>query len=81
MDTQSNTYATIQKSHAGTLRSLQLRNLQQAGTMNIGDDPGESNDYATLDHLRKPRGSQGPKVPGIETPLTAFAHDPDVSFT
>ena len=49
--------------------------------MNIGDDPGESNDYATLDHLRKPRGSQGPKVPGIETPLTAFAHDPDVSFT
>ncbi|XP_076043934.1 cadherin 87A isoform X2 [Oratosquilla oratoria] len=75
MDTQSNTYATIQKSHGGTLRSLQLRNLQ--GTLTLGEDPGESNDYATLDHLQRQQGIQGPRVPGVQTPLTAYAHAPE----
>lgn len=85
LDGQSNTYATIQKSHGGTLRSLQLRSLQQqggsggggGGTLNLGEEPGESNDYATLDHHhhqhphqqpRRPASAQGPKVPGVETP-------------
>ena len=67
MDAQSNTYATIQKSHGGTLRSLQLRSLQR-GTLTLGEDPGESNDYATLDYLHRPASAQGPRVPGVETP-------------
>ena len=52
LDGASNTYATIQKSHGGTLRSLQLRALQASHVLSLGDDPGETNDYATLDHLR-----------------------------
>lgn len=85
MDGQSNTYATIQKSHGGTLRSLQLRGLQQ-GTLTLGEEPGESNDYATLDHLRRPASAQGPKVPGVETPrspmnLNSEYHELRTSFT
>ncbi|RXG58467.1 hypothetical protein Avbf_17154 [Armadillidium vulgare] len=82
LDAQSNTYATIQKSHGGTLRSLQLRELQRGstGTLNLGEDPGESNDYATLDHLKTASNSnlnrQGPRVPGVETPSSAvFVHE------
>ncbi|KAK4292814.1 hypothetical protein Pmani_034453 [Petrolisthes manimaculis] len=87
LDGQSNTYATIQKSHGGTLRSLQLRSLQQqgsgVGTLNLGEEPGESNDYATLDHQhphhppRRPASAQGPKVPGIETPRSPLTQSGD----
>ncbi|XP_027213278.2 cadherin-87A [Penaeus vannamei] len=85
LDAQSNTYATIQKSHGGTLRSLQLRGLQQ-GTLTLGEDPGESNDYATLDHLRRPPSAQGPRVPGVETPRSPLHqngeyHELRTSFT
>ncbi|KAG7153827.1 Cadherin-87A-like [Homarus americanus] len=76
LDGQSNTYATIQKSHGGTLRSLQLRGLQQ-GTLKLGEDPGESNDYATLDHLHRPASAQGPRVPGIETPRSPLTQNGD----
>ncbi|XP_050727023.1 cadherin-87A-like [Eriocheir sinensis] len=76
IDAQSNTYATIQKSHGGTLRSLQLRSLQR-GTLTLGEDPGESNDYATLDHLHRPASAQGPRVPGIETPRSPLHQNGD----
>ncbi|XP_071526000.1 cadherin-87A [Panulirus ornatus] len=76
VDGQSNTYATIQKSHGGTLRSLQLRGLQQ-GTLKLGEDPGESNDYATLDHLHRPASAQGPRVPGVETPRSPLNQNGD----
>nr|XP_053634394.1 LOW QUALITY PROTEIN: cadherin-87A-like [Cherax quadricarinatus] len=76
LDGQSNTYATIQKSHGGTLRSLQLRGLQQ-GTLKLGEDPGESNDYATLDHLHHPASAQGPRVPGVETPRSPLNQNGD----
>ncbi|KAK8407296.1 hypothetical protein O3P69_002092 [Scylla paramamosain] len=76
VDAQSNTYATIQKSHGGTLRSLQLRSLQR-GTLTLGEDPGESNDYATLDHLHRPASAQGPRVPGVETPRSPLHQNGD----
>ncbi|CAL4115826.1 unnamed protein product, partial [Meganyctiphanes norvegica] len=78
LDAASNTYATIQKSHGGTLRSLQLKALQSNGTLTLGEDPGESNDYATLDHLQQ-RGPTrhhltGPRVPGVTTPRGPIPH-------
>ncbi|RXG60026.1 hypothetical protein Avbf_11053 [Armadillidium vulgare] len=77
LDAQSNTYATIQKSHGGTLRSLQLRELQRGstGTLNLGEDPGESNDYATLDHLKTAITHLYvlyPKSPEIKELVTSF---------
>lgn len=88
IDGQSNTYATIQKSHGGTIRSMQLRTLAAEEGMTVvprGSDPYDY--YATLEHLRRGDMAErmssgmphGPKVPGVQTPHTAFNHVMDVS--
>ncbi|KAA0203916.1 hypothetical protein HAZT_HAZT006958 [Hyalella azteca] len=83
MDCQSNTYATIQKSHGGTIRSMKLRGLAPDDDLAMSGRHLDQYDYyATLEHLRRSdmaeRGSvhqiPGPRVPGVQTPRTAFSN-------
>ncbi|KAF2367181.1 Cadherin [Trinorchestia longiramus] len=82
IDGQSNTYATIQKSHGGTIRSMKLRTLVPEEDVSLGGRPLDQYDYyATLEHRRGDMAErtpmhqvQGPKVPGVQTPHTNFSN-------
>jgi len=73
-DVQSNMYATIAKSHGGTIRSMALRYVPNPER---GFSPGSQREFSTgsqrgPDSYREgPRG--GPRVPGVKTPRPALS--------